>query len=270
MGAAEEIHGDDPGIDPFGFDPAFRDTIRPYGKFLYRRYWRVRCDGVENVPAQGPALIVANHSGAIPLDAAMLAMAVDLEHPQKRLVRFLYDRFVAAMPLMGNFYNRLGSVVASLGNARLLLNHGDLVGIFPEGVAGVAKGIAHRYELQPFHTGFVRLSIELRVPIIPVVVVGAEETYPVIGKLRALGPLRDMLNVPYLPITPFFPLLGAIGMIPLPTSWHMRFGVPIRPWSSRTAGRVPSQRQARVVAERVRRHMQAMTHALLAERESVF
>ncbi|MBI3782746.1 MAG: 1-acyl-sn-glycerol-3-phosphate acyltransferase, partial [Deltaproteobacteria bacterium] len=113
-----------------------------------------------------------------------------------------------AMPLVGTFYNRLGSVVASLANARRLLEHGDVVGIFPEGVAGVSKGIAHRYELQPFHTGFVRLAIELRVPVVPVVVVGAEETYPVIAKVQALGRLRELLNIPYVPVTPFFPLLG--------------------------------------------------------------
>jgi 1-acyl-sn-glycerol-3-phosphate acyltransferase len=257
--------------DPFGFDPEFQARVRPIAEFLYRRYWRVRTDGLEHIPHSGPALLVANHSGGIPLDAAMIGAAIDLEHPEHRLVRFLYDRFVAAMPLVGDFCTRLGSVVASFDNARSLLEHGDVVGIFPEGVAGVAKGIGQRYRLQPFHTSFVRLSLQLRVPIIPIAVVGAEETYPVIGKLQRLGPLKELLNVPYVPVTPLFPLFGILGALPLPTRWHIRFGAPIRPYESR--GRTLRQPPARTIerhTEQTRRHIQAMLHTLLAERESMF
>ncbi len=244
--------------------------MRPVLEFLYRRYWRVQTDGLEHIPAEGAALLVGNHSGGIPLDAAMIGAAIYLDHPQRRLVRFLYDRFVAAMPLMGDFYNRLGSVVASFDNARTLLERGELVGIFPEGVEGVAKGIWQRYELQPFHSGFVRLSLLLRVPIIPTAVVGAEETYPVIGKWERLGPLKQLLNVPYVPLTPLFPWFGALGMIPLPTKWHIRFGRPIRLYTDK-GGKPPMNRdRAARMAERVRRQVQTMVHALLAERESIF
>jgi 1-acyl-sn-glycerol-3-phosphate acyltransferase len=257
-------------VDPFGYDPDVHAKLRPLAELLYRRYWRVQCDGLEHIPDSGPALIVANHSGAIPLDAAMISAAVDLDHPQHRLVRFLYDRFVAGMPFVGDFYKRLGSVVASLDNAKRLLEHDDLVGIFPEGVAGVAKGIGQRYQLQPFHTGFVRLSVELRVPVIPTVVVGAEETYPVIGKLTHLGPLKQLLSVPYVPVTPLFPLLGAIGMIPLPTRWHIRFGPPIELWGAGNGRRAPAAKRAHALAEETRRLLQSMLHTLLAERESFF
>lgn len=256
--------------DPFGYDPEFHARIRPIVEFLYRRYWRVQTDGLEHVPSSGAALIVGNHSGGIPLDASMIATAIDLDHPQHRLLRFLYDRFVADMPLMGDFYNRLGSTVASFQNARRLLESGALVGIFPEGVEGVAKGIQQRYRIQPFHTGFVRLSLLLHVPIIPTAVVGAEETYPVVGKWERLGPLKQLLNVPYVPITPLFPLFGLFGMIPLPTKWHMRFGAPIRLYDDRRVRRRPQPKTARDLAERVRRHIQAMVHELLAERESIF
>jgi len=256
--------------DPFGYDPAFHARVRPIAEFLYRRYWRVQTDGLENVPGSGAALLIGNHSGGIPFDASMIGTAIDLEHPQHRLVRFLYDRFVANMPLMGDFYNRLGSTVASFQNARRLLESGALVGIFPEGVEGVAKGIGQRYLLQPFHTGFVRLSLSLRVPIIPTAVVGAEEIYPVVGKWERLGPLKQLLNVPYVPITPLFPLFGLFGMIPLPTKWHMRFGAPIRLYDDRRVRRRPQPKTARDLAERVRRHIQAMVHELLAERESIF
>lgn len=256
--------------DAFGYDPAFHARIRPLAEFLYRRYWRVQTDGLEHVPASGAALIVGNHSGGIPFDATMIGTAIDLDHPQHRLVRFLYDRFVAAMPLVGDFYNRVGATVASSQNARRLLEGGALVGIFPEGVEGVAKGIWESYRLRPFHTGFIRLSLQLRVPIIPTAVVGAEEIYPVIGKWQRLGPLKELLNVPYIPVTPLFPLLGIIGMVPLPTKWHIRFGRPMRFYESERLPRRPSRSAIRALAERVRRRTQAMVHELLAERESVF
>lgn len=256
--------------DPFGYDPEFFAKVRPIAEFLYRRYWRVRTEGLENVPHSGPALIVSNHSGGIPFDATMIAAAIDLDHPKHRLVRFLYDPFVAAMPFIGPLYNRMGSTVASSANARRLLEHGDLVGIFPEGVQGVAKGIWQRYHVQPFHTGFVRLSLQLQVPIIPAAVVGAEEIYPVIGKWERLGPLKDMLNVPYVPLTPLFPWFGFLGLIPLPTRWHIRFGPPMHLFERRTGRRAPTTKTIRGLAERVRRQVQSMLHETLAARESFF
>jgi 1-acyl-sn-glycerol-3-phosphate acyltransferase len=259
-----------PARDPFGYDPAFHARVRPIAEFFYRRYWRVQTQGLEHVPGSGAALIIGNHSGGIPLDAAMIVTAVDLNHPQHRLVRCLYDRFVAEMPLMGDFYNRMGSTVASFQNAKRLLHRGELVGLFPEGVQGVAKGIWKSYRLQPFHTGFIRLSLALRVPIIPTAVVGAEEIYPVIGKWERLGPLKQLLNVPYIPVTPLFPLLGPLGVIPLPTKWHIRFGAPIRFYEDRRLPRTPPPKTVRLLAERVRRRVQAMVHELLAERESIF
>jgi 1-acyl-sn-glycerol-3-phosphate acyltransferase len=259
-----------PRRDPFGYDPAFHARIRPFAEFLYRRYWRVQTEGLENVPASGAALIVSNHSGAIPFDASMIATAIDLDHPQHRLVRFLYDRFVAAMPLMGDFYDRMGSTIASFQNGRRLLQSGALVGLFPEGVEGVAKGIWRSYRLQRFHTGFVRLSLLLHVPIIPTAVVGAEEIYPVIGKWERLGPLKDVLNVPYIPLTPLFPWLGLLGVIPLPTKWRIRFGEPIRLYTDPDLPRTPPPKTARALAERVRVHIQSMVHELLAERDSIF
>ena len=255
--------------DPFGYSPRFFERMKPFGEFLYRRYWRVTCDGITNVPAKGPVLIIGNHSGAIPLDGAMIAMALELDHPHPRRLRFLYDRFVADMPFMGEFYDRLGAVVASYDNARKLLQRREAVGIFPEGVEGVAKGIRQRYEVQRFRSGFVRLSLELRVPIVPVAVVGAEETYPVIGKWKAAGLFAKMLNVPYVPVTPFFPLFGVLGMVPLPTRWHIRFGPPLRFDHART-GAAPPRRVINELTEGVRRQIQGMVHALLAERDSVF
>ncbi len=241
----------------------------PVLEFFYRRYWRAQTEGVEHVPARGPVLIVGNHSGGLPFDAAMVAAAVELDHPRPRLVRVLYDRFVSDMPVVPELYDRFGAVRASYANAETLLRRRAVVGIFPEGVAGVSKGIGQRYRLQRFHTGFIRLSVALRVPIVPVAVVGAEETYPVIGKWKPRGWLRELLNVPYIPVTPFFPMLGPLGAIPLPTKWHIRFGEPLHLY--RDHGDAPLERQATwKLAEQVRRQIQAMVHTLLAERESLF
>jgi len=258
------------GPDPFGYEPAFVDRCRPLFEFFYRRYWRVQSDGLENIPDAGPALIISNHSGGIPVDAVMLGCAVDLDHPQHRLVRFLYDRFVEAMPKMGEYYHRLGSVTARRDNARRLLERGDLVGLFPEGVAGIGKGIWRRYRLQRFNGGFIHLSLSLRVPIIPAVVVGAEEVYPVIGRWEQTGPLKQLFNIPYVPVTPLFPWLGAIGLIPLPTKWHIRFGAPIRFYADGKLSCTPAPKTVRRLAEDTRREMQSMLHKLLAERESIF
>jgi 1-acyl-sn-glycerol-3-phosphate acyltransferase len=256
--------------DPFGVDSSLLHRSKPLSEFLYRRYWRVQAEGVEYIPAAGPALIVANHSGGLPIDAAMIAAAVAIEHPQHRLVRFLYDRFVADLPVVGQIFNRLGATVASYENARRLLKMREVVGIFPEGVEGVAKTIWQRYELQRFHSSFVRLSLALRVPIIPTAVVGAEETYPVIGKIERLGPLRKIVNVPYIPVTPLFPWLGVLGMIPLPAKFHIRFGAPLRFDADARLCRQRDDATVRKLADQVRRHVQAMVHDLLAARESVF
>ena len=177
---------------------------------------------------------------------------------------------IVSMPLVGEFYDRMGSTVASFQNARRLLEMGALVGLFPEGVEGVAKGIWQSYRLQRFHTGFVRLSLQLRIPIIPTAVVGAEEIYPVIGKWQRLGPLKEWLNIPYVPVTPLFPLFGAIGLVPLPTKWHLRFGAPLRFFEPSAASDRLQPKHVRTLAERVRRQIQTMVHELLAERESIF
>ena len=252
------------GADEFGLDPQFRERLLPIFQLLYEKYWRVDARGVRNVPRRGPTILVANHSGALPFDATMIACALHAAG-QPRATRFLYDRFVENLPYVPQLYQRVGGVLASRTNAERLLRNGELVGLFPEGVAGLSKLFSERYVLQPFSSGFVRLALRHRATIVPVAVIGAEEIYPLVGRVRAISKL---VGVPYLPVTPFFPLLGPLGMIPLPTKWTIRFGKPIvldaPPRRSHDAVAV------RAMAEQIRVRVQQMVRALLRRRDGVF
>ncbi len=251
-----------PDGDPFGLDVAFRKRVVPAFRFLFERYWRVEAMGLHNVPASGPILFVSNHSGALPFDGAMICTALTLH--DGRIGRFLYDRFVANVGPVDTFYRRVGGVPASRENALELLKRNEQVVIFPEGVSGVAKPFSDRYRLRAFSPGFARLALALDVPVVPVAVVGAEEIYPLVGRAEGVGKLFGM---PYVPITPFFPVLGILGTLPLPTKWYMKFGKPIR----LTVGDEEAKwLRARLEAMKVRRKLQAMVTRLRQRRRSVF
>ena len=211
-------------IDEFGFDPDFSETLLlPMARMLYRHWFRVELRDVQNVPAKGGALIVANHSGTLPLDAVMLAVgAHDEIH---RPLRLLGADLVYRMPLIGHLSRKSGHTLACQADAARLLAKGELVGVFPEGFKGVGKPFAERYRLRRFgRGGFVATALRSHVPIIPCAIVGAEEIYPKIADFR---PLARMLGFPYFPITPTFPLLGPLGLVPLPSKWIIRFGEPM-------------------------------------------
>jgi len=211
--------------DEFGVSPTFMEWLRPFFQFLYFEYFRVDAVGVKSIPAKSPAILVANHSGTIPYDGVMSHLAVFNEHRAGRPVRFLVDDFIYKIPLLGGIIERSGGVRASFDNATRLLEDGHLVMIFPEGVEGIGKTYDERYKLRPFKRGgFVRLAIKMKVPVIPVSIIGAEEIHPLIWKSHTLA---DRLGVPFLPFTPTFPWLGPLGLVPLPSKWKIIFGKPI-------------------------------------------
>ncbi|MGH2699819.1 MAG: lysophospholipid acyltransferase family protein [Actinomycetota bacterium] len=213
-------------IDEFGYDEELAGAIlRPLLRPLYEHYFRVRTLGVGRIPAQGPALLVANHSGTIPIDAVMMQYAVATEHPAERVVRSVGADLVWAMPFVGHLARKTGSAVACDEDAFALLERDQLVAVFPEGFKGVGKGWSERYRLQRFgRGGFIEVALRARVPIIPVAIVGAEEAFPMVGNLKTLA---SLLRFPYFPITPTFPLLGPLGLLPLPSRWVIEFGEPI-------------------------------------------
>ncbi|GGU01192.1 lysophospholipid acyltransferase family protein [Actinomadura citrea] len=210
-------------IDEFGFDPEFNSTVLlPMARALYEHWFRVELDGLDNIP-EGGALLVANHSGTIPLDALMLSVA--LHDHADRQVRLLGADLVYQIPVLGHLSRKAGHTLACKADAARLLGKGELVGVFPEGFKGVGKPFSERYKLQRFgRGGFVGTALRAGVPIVPCAIVGAEEIYPKIAELR---PLARLLGLPYFPVTPTFPLLGPAGLVPLPSKWVIRFGEPM-------------------------------------------
>lgn len=257
--ANREAKTQEAGADRFGLDPEFREQVAPIFRWLHDHYWRVKLSGIRHLPTDGPAILVANHSGALPFDGAMICTAVDTA--AGIVVRYLYDRFVTSVPLVDSFYRRTGGAIATKENARAMLEAGHHVLVFPEGVPGVAKPFDQRYQLRPFSPGFVRLAAETGAPVIPLAVLGAEEIYPIVGRAESLG---RSLGMPYVPITPFFPLLGVLGALPLPTKWFIRVGRPI------VIGRIEDEMRARAEASLARRKIQAMVTRLRRRRRSVF
>jgi 1-acyl-sn-glycerol-3-phosphate acyltransferase len=211
-------------VDEFGFDPDLNESVLlPIARALYEHWFRIDVEGLENLPAEGPALLVANHSGTLPMDALMLTVAVH-DHADRPL-RLLGADLVYQIPVLGHLARKAGHTLANPGDARRLLGKDELVGVFPEGFKGIGKPFAERYRLQRFgRGGFVRTALEAGAPIVPVAIVGAEEIYPKIADLR---PLARLFGLPYFPVTPTFPLFGLGGLVPLPSRWLIEIGPPV-------------------------------------------
>ena len=217
--------GADYAVDDFGFDPQWTESFLDVFMVLYHDYWRVETTGVENVPANGRALLVANHAGVLPWDGTMIKTAVFAEHPHPRHVRALVAGLFLGMPVLSWFLRRTGQTVGHPDDTRRLLERDELVLVFPEGVKGTGKNFKDRYRLRRFgRGGFVATAIRSRAPIIPVSVVGSEEIYPMVADV---APLARFFGLPYFPVTPFWPWFGPLGMIPLPSKWRIQFHAPI-------------------------------------------
>lgn len=212
-------------VDEYGLDPKYEEKWRPFFDFLYSTYWRVQTAGVHHIPEAGRCLLVANHSGTIPYDGAMIKTAVEREHPARRKVRWLAEDFVFHFPFLGAFMNRIGAVRACQENADRMLRQERLVAVFPEGIKGIGKLYRERYQLQRFgRGGYIKLVLRTGAPVVPVGVVGAEEIHPLLYRTTYLA---QALGMPYIPITPTFPALGLLGLVPAPTKWLIEFGEPI-------------------------------------------
>ena len=254
-------------VDDFGFDAQWTESFITVFKSLYRDYWRVETVGVEHVPPTGRALLVANHAGVLPWDGTMIKTAVYTEHSHPRHVRALVASQFMGMPVMSWFLRRTGQAVGHPDDTRRLLERDELVLVFPEGTRGTGKSFRDRYRLRRFgRGGFVATAIRARAPIIPVSVVGSEEIYPMVGDLR---PVARLLGLPYFPVTPFWPWLGPLGMIPLPSKWRIQFHAPIDV-SDLSLREADDQHLVMALADEVRDTIQRGIYDNLKRRRGVF
>lgn len=206
------------GVDPYGFDIDYLQAAAAPVLWLYRKYFRVEAFGLEHVPDEGRVLIVGNHSGQLPFDAAMVEMACLIDKDPPRAVRALVDKWVPTLPFVSTIFARCGQVVGTPENCRRLLAADEALLVFPEGTRGLNKPFSERYTLKDFGLGFVRLALESRAPIVPVGVVGAEEQAPGVFDLK---PIARLLAFPHFPITP------TVLPFPLPVRYRLWFGEPL-------------------------------------------
>ncbi|MFD5370271.1 lysophospholipid acyltransferase family protein [Streptomyces sp. NPDC127103] len=255
-------------VDEFGYDEELTDQVlmsllRP----LYEKYFRVEVKGVENIPSEGGALIVANHSGTLPLDGLMMQVAVHDHHPAGRHLRLLAADLVFVLPVVNELARKAGHTLACAEDAERLLRSGEIVGVMPEGFKGIGKPFGERYKLQRFgRGGFVSTALRAGVPIVPCSIVGAEEIYPMVGNAKTLA---RVLGFPYFPLTPTFPWLGPLGALPLPTKWTIQFGEPI-PTDSYAPEAAEDPMLMFNLTDQVREQIQHTLYKLLVQRRSVF
>jgi 1-acyl-sn-glycerol-3-phosphate acyltransferase len=253
--------------DEFGFDEDLNSSVlMPAALALYHNWFRVQMRRLDEIPDTGAALVVANHSGVLPIDAIMLQAGIHAEHPARRNLRLLSADLVYQLPGLSGLARASGNTRADPELADRLLRCGQLVGVFPEGFKGIGKPFSERYQLRRFgRGGFVRTAVRARVPIVPCAIVGAEEIYPMIGNV---GPVARALHLPYFPLTPLFPWLGPVGAVPLPSRWLIEFcpQVPVSDYPDS----VNDDEQIGELAEQVRGTVQAKLASLVAERGPAF
>jgi len=244
-------------VDSYGRDPGLIADLEPLTELLYTHYWRVTVQGAVHVP-RGPVLLVANHSGVIPYDGPVLQQVLIRERPDLNEARWLVEDQIFHAPFFGTLFNRLGALRACPENARRLLGEGRPVCVFPEGAQGMGKPFGERHQLKRFgRGGFVKLALRAGVPIVPVAIVGSEETSPLLARLPG-----SVFGLGYVPLTP-------AGPFPLPARWMVRFGEPLETehLGPEDADNLPVVQR---LTERTRETIQGMRQALWRERPAMF
>jgi 1-acyl-sn-glycerol-3-phosphate acyltransferase len=210
------------GVDEFGMDPQWTKWALASVAFLHRKYFRTEILGKENVPA-GRILLISNHSGQVPIDAALIGASLFMDVEPPRFMRAMVEKWTQTLPFVSLLFARVGQVVGVPENAKRLLENDEALLVFPEGVRGISKSFDKRYQLQDFGLGFMRLALETNTPIVPVAVIGGEEQYISVGNFGSLAKILRMPNMPILP-----QLLLPFGVLPLPTRYRIYFGEPMR------------------------------------------
>jgi 1-acyl-sn-glycerol-3-phosphate acyltransferase len=254
--------------DEWGFDEEYAEAVFPFFEFLYEAWWRVEVTGTTNIPSHGRAMLVSNHAGSLfPFDASMITAALMKEHPLPRWPKFMVLDWAFVLPFVSAFMRRVGGIPASSHNALRALTQEHLVMVFPEGAKGTGKPFGDRYRLQRFgRGGFAEVALRAQAPIVPVAVVGSEEIYPMIANSESLARL---IGAPFVPITPTFPWLGPLGLIPLPSKWRIEFCPPID-LTEHPPEAADDRRLVFDLSEQVRETIQEKIYENLVRRGSAF
>ncbi|GAB4519413.1 MAG: lysophospholipid acyltransferase family protein [Haliangiales bacterium] len=247
------------GFDPFGFQPRSLRYPMLLSRWLYRSYFRCEAYGIENVPSDGPCVLVANHSGQLPYDAVVILTAMIIEAAKPRMVRTMVERFVPTVPFVSYLFSRWGQITGTPENCRRLLADGEIILVFPEGAAGIAKPFSQRYQLRDFGSGFLRLALEANAPVVPIAVIGAEEQAPAISA----QPLAKLLRAPSFPIVPYPPF---VPLVPLPSKYRLHVGEPLHFTGDPDDEDEVIEPMVRAVKNRIR----SLLHVGLRERKHVF
>ncbi len=256
----ERLQGSRPrneyGVDPYGFSLEY--ALSAIGPFLWlsKHYFRTEVYGIEKVPA-GRVLLVSNHGGQLPVDGAMIGVAMLTQAPHPRAIRSMVEKWVPTLPWVSTFFARIGQIVGTPENCRRLLEKDEAILVFPEGIKGISKLYSQRYQLQEFGLGFMRLALETNTPIVPIAVIGAEEQAPAMVNL---APLAKVLGFPVLPLTPYGPPL------PLPVKYRLHFGDPLFFTGRPDDDDSELEKKVRVVKAAI----QSMVEQGLKERKAVF
>jgi 1-acyl-sn-glycerol-3-phosphate acyltransferase len=255
-------------VDEFGFDPHLNNSVfLPLLRVPFNSWFRVEVSGIENLPKNGAALVVANHAGVLPFDGLMTSVAVHDKHPTNRDLRLLAADLVFDMPMLGQAARKAGHTMACTSDAHRLLAAGELTAVFPEGYKGLGKHFKDRYKLQRFgRGGFVAAALRTKAPIVPCSIVGSEEIYPMIADVKLLARL---FGLPYFPVTPLFPLAGPAGLVPLPSKWHIQFGDAISTADYDDAA-ADDPMVTFELTDQVRETIQQTLYQLLANRRNMF
>jgi len=241
------------GYDPWGLNPDTAKISFMAVRWLYDNYFRARAFGLDNIPAEGRLLIVGNHSGQLPMDGVMVSFAVANQPENARLPRSMIERWFPSVPFLGNWMNSVGGVIGDPKNCAKMLERDEAIVVFPEGIRGSGKSYRLRYQLQRFGHGFMHLAMEHNTPIVPVGVVGCEETMPSLANIK---PLARVLGLPYFPLAP---------LVPLPARVFMNFGKPMH-----YANDARNERDVEWRVEEVKDAIRDLIDTGIAQRKSIF
>lgn len=255
LAALEHLVDQDAPYDALGFSPQVTRLAFPFFYGLYRFYFRVQSEGHDQIPSRGPVILAGNHGGLLPLDGAMTVVDVLLHTDPPRLPRAIVEVWAGTLPWVNVFYARVGQVIGTRENFSELLDNGQLILVYPEGVEGIRKPVSQRYRLQKFHMGFVEEALRARAPIIPVATIGSDDQTPILYDLKFAA---RWLGLPVLPITPTFPWFGPLGLLPYPVNYRIVYGEPLNFFERHTPEDAKDPRLVRYLANQVRRAVQRL------------